>query len=108
MGVDYQAKAISATGYKISKDGGVNWADLYSGMFSTSEPLYVLSSSSGALAMWLASPSARDSDRVMFVTYNGSLDYASYNYDVIGFRPVVCLNSEVSITDNGDGSVTLK
>ena len=108
MGVDYQAKAVSEIGYQISKDGGVNWADLYSGMFSTSEPLYVLSSSSGALAMWLASPSARDSDRVMFVTYNGSLDYASYNYDVIGFRPVVSLKSGISVTKNDDGSVTLK
>ena len=60
MGADYQAKATSATGYKINKDGGGNWVSGYSGMLSTSETLYVVSSdsTSGAIAMWLASPSA--------------------------------------------------
>ena len=108
MGVDYQAKATSATGYQISKDGGANWANYYDGMFNTSERLYVLSSAFRALAMWLASPSAHGSNHVMFLNDNGMIAYNTYTYGTIGFRPVVCLNSEVSITDNGDGGVTLK
>ena len=60
MGADYQAKATSATGYQISKDGGVNWDCFYREMFSKSEILYVLPEYliSGADCMWLASPSA--------------------------------------------------
>ena len=108
MGVDYQAKAVSETGYQISKDGGENWANYYSGMLSTSETLYVLSSSSGALAMWLASPSANDSSLVVHVTYDGYVVCSSYYADVFGFRPVVSLKSEISIIKNDDGSATLK
>ena len=108
MGVDYQAKATSATGYQISKDGGVNWANSYTGMFSTTETLYVLPSYSisGANAMWLASPTNNSSIFVLAV--GNSVYYISNKATNLGFRPVVCLNSEVSITDNGDGSVTLK
>ena len=29
MRVDYQAKAVNKTGYQISKDGGINWANYY-------------------------------------------------------------------------------
>ncbi len=108
MGVDYQAKAVSETGYQISKDGGENWANYYSGMLSTSETLYVLSRSSGALAMWLASPSANDSSLVVHVTYDGYVVCSSYYADVFGFRPVVSLKSEISIIKNDDGSATLK
>ena len=110
MGVDYQAKATSATGYPISKDGGANWAYSYSGMLSTSETLYVLPSysTSGANVMWLASPSASGGGNVLYVTCYGGVGYDYYNNTYLGFRPVVCLNSKVSVTDNGDGSVTLK
>ena len=45
-------------GYKISKDNGENWSTSYSAMLSTSDSLYVLPSSKGANAMWVASPSA--------------------------------------------------
>ena len=104
MGVDYQAKATSATGYQISEDGGTKWTNLCNGMLSRIETLYVLpvGSTSGANAMKLASPSVYRSYYVMDV------GYGDYDYSYGGFRPVVCLNSKVSVTDNGDGSVTLK
>ena len=109
MGVDYQAKATSATGYQISKDGGANWASSYSRMLSTSETLYVLNSSSGALAMWLASPSANNIGNVMDVDSNlGYVDYNVCSTSTIGFRPVVCLKSNVKIEKNDDGNITLK
>ncbi len=108
IGVDYQAKATSATGYRISKDGGANWASYYSGMLSTSETLYVLSRSSGASAMWLASPSAYDSLYVVGVSYDGYVNVYDDSRSIVGFRPVVSLKSEISIIKNDDGSVTLK
>jgi len=110
MGVDYQAKAISVTGYQISKNGGANWEDWYSGMLSTSETLYVLPSYStgGANAMWLASPSANYINYVMRVAYSGYVDYGAYDYGSIGFRTVVCLKSNIKLENNADGSVTLK
>ena len=110
MGVDYQAKATSATGYQISKDDGANWASYYSGMLSTSETLYVLpsNSTSGANAMWLASPSAYNGNTVMYVNCNGTVYCDNYGNDNIGFRPVVSLKSGISVTKNDNGSVTLK
>ena len=111
MGVDYQAKAVSATGYQISKDGGANWAYDYTGMLSTSETLYVLPSysTSGANAMWLASPSAYNSSYVMYVYYYyGTVDSNGCNDGGVGFRPVVSLKSGISVTKNDNGSVTLK
>ena len=108
IGVDYQAKATSATGYQISKDGGANWANYYNGMLSTSETLYVLSSSSGAYAMWLASPSADNSSYVMFVACYGDVSYGDFSITGFGFRPVVSLKSGISVIKNDDGSVTLK
>ena len=110
MGVDYQAKATSATGYQISKDGGSNWAVFYRGMLSTSETLYVLPSysTSGANAMWLASPSAYGSGGVVVVGYNGVVGCDYSNNASVGFRPVVSLKSGISVTKNDDGSVTLK
>ena len=107
MGVDYQAKATSATGYKISNNGGASWEYWYRVMLSKSETLYVLpvGSTSGANAMWLASPSAFGSDDVLYVGGSGSVDSSSKSF---GFRPVVSLKSGISVTKNDDGSVTLK
>ena len=81
--VDYRAKAVSATGYQISNDAGKedSWANFYSGMLSTSDTLYVLPSAatSGANAMWLASPSADNGSNVLHVYYGGGVgnDYSS-------------------------------
>ena len=105
---NYQAKATNTNGYKISKNNGESWNNYYLEMISTDEKLYVLDSSSGALAMRLASPSASSENILMRVSWNGLVGYDEYDGDRIGFRPIVCLKSGVSIIDNGDGSVTLK
>ena len=108
--VDYQAKATSETGYQISEDGGTKWTNLCNGMLSRIETLYVLpvGSTSGANAMWLASPSAYSSYNVMDVGYNGVVGCDYSNNASVGFRPVVSLKSGISVTKNDDGSVTLK
>ena len=100
--VDYRAKAVSATGYQISNDAGKEdtWANYYREMLNTNETLYVLPQSSGANAMWLASPSASYSDNVMYVAYNGNVYYITYSHPNIGFRPLVCLNSNILLNWN--------
>lgn len=80
-------------------------------MFSIYETLYVIPKykSSDAVASWIASPSFLSTGHLFNVFCDGNVnsDYR-YDYDSIGFRPVVCLKSEISITNNEDGSVTLK
>ena len=66
--VNYRAEAKGAIGYLISQDGGKNWANSYSGMLSTSDTLYVLPSSSKAIAMWVASPSYSNRNYLMGVS----------------------------------------
>ena len=108
--VDYKARVESLNGYQISKDGGENWANNYPGIISKSDTLYLLENGtkSGSDAMWFASPSATNLYNVMYVRCDGEVFYSSYDGVGIGFRPVVCLKSEISITNNEDGSVTLK
>ena len=104
--VQYKAEAVNDTGhegYKISKDNGANWDTYYSGMLSTSDSLYVLPSSKGANAMWLASPSALDADSVVAVSYYGNVYSGICSFNYYGFRPLVCLKSNVQLQESGDG-----
>ena len=104
--VQYKAEARNDTGhegYKISKDNGENWSTSYSAMLSTSDSLYVLPSSKGANAMWVASPSAGNAYYVMNVSYSGLVNRSSYDGNYDGFRPLVCLKSNVQLQESGDG-----
>ena len=95
-GIDYRAQAISAAGYKISKDGGANWVT-YTSMLKTDDDLYVLPASSGANAMWLGSPSPDYGRRVVSVRYNGFVYMDDYNANGLGFRPIVSLKSDITL-----------
>ena len=104
--VQYKAEAVNDTGhegYKISKDNGANWDTYYFDMLSTSDSLYVLPSSKGANAMWLASPSANYTYDVMAVGSDGGVGRTYYNDNRLGFRPLVCLKSNVQLQESGDG-----
>ncbi len=101
---NYEAQATSATGYQLSVNGGTwkNYTDSSSDYLS-SDSLYVLPSSNGADAMWVASPSANATSYVMCVDYDGDVtanDCSAYN---LGFRPLVCLKSSVQLQESGDG-----
>ena len=99
---NYMTRAKNNVGYEISKDGGVNWALYYNEMLSTSDNLYVISSSTNAYAMWLASTSASDGC-VLDVDINGRVFNNGYTDNRIGFRPLVCLNSNIQLEIDGDG-----
>ena len=97
---EYKARASGVAGYEISRDGGTNWAIWYNGMLKKEDMLYVLPSSNGAEAMWLASPSylATGHDCVMYVTYYGAI-WTYVNSNAHGFRPIVCLKSDVMLKE---------
>ena len=106
--VQYKAEAVNDTGhegYKISKDNGANWKTYYPGMLSIRDSLYVLPESKGARGMWVASPSAYNTDLVVLVNYSGDVSsaYSNYTGNDYGFRPLVCLKSSVQLQESGDG-----
>ena len=106
-GVDYRAQASSDTGYQISNNGGSTWANYISGL-DTDDSLYVINSDLNANGMWLASPSAIDIDVVVYVNYYGDVGNDYYYSASDGFRPLVCLQSNVHLQKNADGSYTIK
>ena len=98
--VDYRAIASSATGYQVSNNGGTSYSNSISSMLSKSENLYILPQNKGANAMWLASPSADYSYNVMDVYYyTGNVGYSDFSWNYVGFRPLVCLNSNILLKE---------
>ena len=109
-GKNYEAKATSATGYQIRVNKGTwkNYTDSSSDYLNTNDTLYVLPSSKGADAIWLASPSAYASTLVMLMSCEGAVGY-NYSYaSHVGFRPIVCLKSETKLQESGDGFEIVK
>ena len=104
-GKNYEAQATSAIGYKLRINEGTwkEYTDSESDYLYSGDSLYVLPSSKGALAMWVASPSADYADAVMDVSRDGGVAYHAYYYTCNGFRPLVCLKSNVQLQESGDG-----
>ena len=102
-GTNYQVKVENAIGYKINDEDNAK-------IFDISEILYVLhnGTESGADAMWISSPSNISSNDVMYVGFNGYVSGSGYRYNGTGFRPVVCLRTNIEVEKNTDGNVTLK
>ena len=107
-GVDYQARAKNTVGYEISQDGGVNWANSNFGMLDTNDSLYVIEDCTKAYAMWVSSPSANNTNIVESVRCNGGVNGDRYSSDTVGFRPLVCLKSDVQLQKNADGTYNIK
>ena len=102
--------SANATGYYISwTEGGTDY--LITGL-DTSESLYVISDTSKAYAMWLGSPSAHSANYLASVYYGGYVNYYHFyrtsSYDHPGFRPLVCLNSDVQLEKQSDGTYLIK
>ena len=104
-GKNYEAQATKAEGYQLRVNGGTwkNNTDSSSDCLDSNDSLYVLPSSKGANAMWLASPSAYITINVMLVGCYGIVDSNYYFYNNPGFRPLVCLKSNVQLQESGDG-----
>ena len=103
-GKNYEAQATSAIGYQLRVNEGTwkDYTDSSSDYLDSSDSLYVLPSSKGASAMWLASPSAYTAS-VMYVYCSGYVSVSDYDANDRGFRPLVCLKSNVQLLESGDG-----
>ena len=107
-GTNYGYNVDSTTGYKVTTDTTaetVTWDYSFGGL-DTSDTQYVLPGKSNggkANAMWLASPSVIGDNYVVYVDFNGGVYGNLFNGGTPGFRPLVCLNSDVSLeaTENG-------
>ena len=98
----YESQASSATGYQIRKTSSDSWSTGIGSMLKTSDSLYVITKQTDALAYWLASPSAYSTNFVMIVYCNGNVYTSSYNFSRNGFRPLVCLKSDVTLEKVSD------
>ncbi len=109
--VDYRAQAGNSIGYHMSNDGGTTWFE-FDVKFSESDDLYMIRSIDRAFSMWIASPCMYDpnnkSDKLLVMAYNGTISENSYDGTLTGFRPVVCLNSNVELEKNSNGTYHIK
>ena len=81
------------TGYKI----GFKDEDTYDTYLNTYDYLLHKYGDGKAECMWLASPSADGSIYLMNVYCSGLVFYYSYGHSILGVRPLVCLESGVSL-----------
>ena len=95
-----------ATGYELKKKNEEVYYDYKDAYLNTENSLYVLGQR--ANAMWLATPSCMAVDNVMYISYNGDINSNSYDYNDIGFRPIVCLASDVVLSRQLDGTYDIK
>ena len=93
----------NSNGYKVKFANGSYNAYIQGLAQDEYNSIYIKSNNSNATAMWLASPSAYDSNFLMCAYYRGYLSRTTYNYDNPGFRPVVCLKSKVKLQKVVDG-----
>ena len=100
---NYKTKAGSNIGYGIIKNDETTLSNGYADMFSTSDELYIINSNSNAYGMWLASTSGQSSSDAWVLNYAGGLWSSSISSYTNGFRPVICLNSNVSLKENENG-----
>ena len=107
-GVDYRVQASSETGYQVSNNGGTSWENYYTKILSTTDSLYVITPQLAAQGYWVSSPSAYSIGNIMIVDSNGSVGRGSYSSSNLGFRPLVCLNSNIKLEQLVDGNFTIK
>ena len=95
-----ECEATSSNGYQVRWNGGSNSYTISGLTKDDYKGIYIKSDDSKALGMCLASPSAYDSNYVMSAYGNGYVDYGNYNGNNLGFRPLVCLKSEVHLKES--------
>ncbi len=107
----YKASYIAqatAGGYQMSKNGGNSWSTGLEKMLNMNDSLYVISSAEKASSMWVASPSpsnvAYSNGILVGVRNNGNVTHQFCNNKDAGFRPLVCLNSNVRLEKSANGT----
>ena len=104
-GTNYVAKATSNLGYQFGSDNA-NLDNLE--LNKKDDSLYVINSDDKASFMWLSSPSASHRSNMICVDVAGNVCLSSFSNAFDGFRPLVCLKSDVELQRNDDGSYSIK
>ena len=102
----YQAEAISDIGYHLSYDGGTNWEyhiQDSSKYLTQGDNLYSIVNNSDTYGYWVSSPSAYTLYIIMLVYYDGHLNLNSCEAKSCGFRPIICLKSDISLKEIEEG-----
>ena len=101
-----ECKEMINVGYKIKKGNGV-YTHYCNDLPTNNEfnSLYVITDKTKTPAMWLASPCSISVGNLYFVYDDGKLTSIEYNHNEgnPGFRPVVCLKSDISLKKVSDG-----
>ena len=93
-------------GYYISWTEGGLYASING--LDRSESLYVIRDESKAFGMWISSPSAYNTDTMVYVNSDGEVTNMSYGGILPGIRPVVCLKSSIQLEKQSDGTYLIK
>ena len=88
-------------GYRIKK-GDDEAQNSISGLTDCDNKLYFKYTSKGRYC-WLASPNSLNSNNLFRMTSTGALSQEIYSSKDLGFRPLVCLKSNVHLVLNEDG-----
>ena len=113
-GTQYECQATNEMGYELRKTSDEAWSDRITGMLNTTDSLYTISNQTNALSYWIATPSVRTNsiydigNNLISVYYSGSITYSFYNATDIGFRPVVCLNSNIKLVKQPNGEYQIQ
>ena len=113
-GTKYECQATSEIGYSIRKESTDNWSERIVEMLDKEDSLYTIKDQTNALSYWIATPSNyyKTSDEkgcyLLSEYYSGSITYSFYNAKDIGFRPLVCLNPNVKLVKQEDGSYQIQ
>ena len=103
-GTNYIAEAVNEWGYRMKNNDTSSSSILLS---NRSDPLYV-KTFMDPFGYWISSPGDDPNYYICNVMWNGGVTYTRYSEDKYGFRPIVCLKSNVELQDNGDGTYTIK
>ena len=113
-GTQYECQATSKEGYLIRTTADSEWEVRITGLLGTNDELYTISNQNNALSYWIASPSnyndwiGHAGFSLLSVYYSGTTTYSSYYANDIGFRPIVCLKSDVNLILQKDGSYQIQ
>ena len=115
-GTEYSSQA-NEIGYKIDDGKGLNINKDYfmrnpDGSYNSAIVLNTIDidgKTKNANSMWISSPSAVNAEAVMRVRDNGTTNYDYYSNDAIhGFRPIICLKSNVHLEKQEEGNFVIK
>ena len=108
----YQTRVESKFGYEISSDRGNKFDTRTEVPLEENDKLYVISDHNKANGMWIASPSNKPYSAGGYLDlydlgYYGNVTSATWN-TLLGFRPLVCLKSDVVLKKQENGNYIIK